>query len=1254
MSFETWVSADGARVKAALDEALEWCEQFHVVADAPASEEGQAPFWHLVLAKGSYLGSVAVSRAAEAEHWLLETLQDAGCLRLFADGVNGGGNFVWCTRGVETRVLLASGAPESTSFEGPTLPWVFFGGVTAELPEGVAELIKQVRTHLQRPSDDELQALMSETKAPVYQREIRSVRDAVVAEALRGRHNFFELDEDTQVLALWSTLFGEGTLDLEQAIRLGAQRLRAQGWLEYQALRQAGEIYKTIEERLLSARRGNAPFDRPKPGHIRAIEPDADRFTAEDWRDCLMGALATQHRADRTHAIRLAFDYAQEQYGLGVQRLRGGGKAERAIKSAINSAIRQGYLERDGAMYLVRVAELGDPIQRGELEVSTSTAPPPVSEQAAAVAPPEPETSPEPEAAPAPELETAPTLLEQELEALEFPTRALNWAARKGIRTIGDLVAWDPAEFASERNVGRLTLRQTRAALEEALGTSWEEAWAAHHRHTLPGRGGAQPELDEEAVTEGGGAGWNTFAAELTDELRAVPLVELELPARMRNFAAQERIATVGELLSRTYDELIDQPNLGRKSLNDTLDAIQEYKAERLAPIEHASFLEAWRAQLANLKPLHRMIVSRRSGLHGAQETLEELGAMLGVSRERVRQIETRVVERMREKTRWRRMVLRHLEAAFGAGRAVPLDELAKEPWWTGMDREEPLLSFLIRRVLDGEYHLLTAATGRRYLVKFEPERFAQAQQNALERASRLDFPTDYAAVLAIVEDECSRCDPVLLEELEGPVREQLHFSEDESRVIGFGANRRGEVLAFLNAQPEPVPIGELEAQVGRGQLPDEVLYFKRGVVGLKKHFPDFDSWQAKLVPAAIEVMSARPVGRQWLVPEIHEELELARLLPDWLGHWHLASLLRLSGQVDYLGRLRVALKGSEQQERLHFEELLLELLEDAGEPLGFEELLRRARQRTDIHDQTAKLMVSQAPFVRLDRERVGLVERDIPGTPESLVAAVEAVTEQLSSTQQGLTAHQATELVRSLSELHAGWSRELVLSVLRSEATLRIDRSRNIGLDEWDDARCPNRTEFVRREVQRAGGKLSVTTLNERLAALYGRAPDPASLGQLADQAGLVRSEDHLLQQEAELDQAPASIGTTHLDGIPTELREMFGDLVKEPLSQPSELRQQVEAHVQAFLKEHQVNEFVDLAGAQRLAAQSRLLLEQWEHLPLGQRHLAHAAIRYFVIAENVEADFDIGGLDDDKRIMTAVLEHLGLNDGAPLAQAS
>ena len=51
--------------------------------------------------------------------------------------------------------------------------------------------------------------------------------------------------------------------------------------------------------------------------------------------------------------------------------------------------------------------------------------------------------------------------------------------------------------------------------------------------------------------------------------------------------------------------------------------------------------------------------------------------------------------------------------------------------------------------------------------------------------------------------------------------------------------------------------------------------------------------------------------------------------------------------------------------------------------------MLRRARQHTDIREGTALMMVRQAPFVRLDHERVGLVVRDIPGAPDSVAAAV-------------------------------------------------------------------------------------------------------------------------------------------------------------------------------------------------------------------------------------------------------------------------
>src|SRR5690606_17424254 len=105
------------------------------------------------------------------------------------------------------------------------------------------------------------------------------------------------------------------TMDLDPAIRLAAQRLRAQNVIEYQALRQAGELYQLLKERLLEARRKGLWFDRPKPGHIRAIESNVELLTADDWRDCLLSSLRdegrVENRVERSEAIRFAFDYAR-------------------------------------------------------------------------------------------------------------------------------------------------------------------------------------------------------------------------------------------------------------------------------------------------------------------------------------------------------------------------------------------------------------------------------------------------------------------------------------------------------------------------------------------------------------------------------------------------------------------------------------------------------------------------------------------------------------------------------------------------------------------------------------------------------------------------------------------------------------------------------------------------------------------------------------------------------------------------------
>jgi hypothetical protein len=1247
MTQQMWFSSGGKRVRAAIEEAFAWCESWQMVTDAPSTAHRADAFWaqvegHAELLQGAVFANL---KAADAE--TLRPLLLGQTVRTFAEASGSRGNFVWFERGQERRFFLAPGelASQTVTDGGP---WLFWQGPQDQMPEGLQRVLDEAWSSSTPVAHDDLPP--DPPAATPYSRLIPLARDVLGAASARG---YLELDTNDQELALWSTLIGEGAVDLEQAIRLCAERLRAQGFLDYQRLHPDERVYAAIEERLRAARRRIDLFDGPRSGFVRAIQSNLDRLTADQWRACLLGALDPGVRVDRDEAVRLGFENAQKTYGVNAQRLRSGGRADQALRSAINSAIRQGYLARDGAAYLVLVAPPSAPTLLGLLAPEPAESAPPESSQTlpvmpspfvaapAVVAEPDPETSPTP---------LAP--LDRQVQTLPLPTRALNWAARREVVTVRDLVAWQPEAFESEKHVGRRTVRETREVLETLLGYSWEEAYAKVHGGAAPttepttATASGEDETATDSLASGGSNGWAELAASLKEEERQLSLLDIDLPTRMRNYVRSERLEQLGSLFDLSYASLASTANLGRKSLNDTIDMVRDFLSERASPPVYPTFLQAWQAQLAVLEPIPRMIVTRRAGMHGERETLEELGAMLGVTRERVRRIEARVIERLAERPRWRRSVEANLATAFGSGRALPLTLLAQDPWWAGIDEQELLLDYVVRRIFEDQLFVLEAPSGKRYLTKFGPSELISHLESAKSRVAKLEYPIEIGAIAEIVHSEAAPLDSILFSELQHGVDELL--LRDPTRpelALGYGRHRSDDVIAFLNGQAEPVRIEVLEEHCGRGALPDEVLHFRRGVVGLKRHFPDFDHWTARLVPAALEVMQERPAGRQWLVPELHEALRERELVPDWLGHWHLASLLRLSGQIDYLGRLRVALKNSAQEDRLQYVELLQRIVTEAGEPLPFDELLARARVRTDLAETTATLRVRALPFVRVDESRIGLVERDIPGGPQAVAAAIEAVVRVLRETQLGLTPHQAAQIVNALTETHATWSRQLVTSVLRNESTIRIDRTKNIGLDEWDDARCPTRPELMRREVQHAGGRMAISQLSARMAAFFGRAPDRGSLVAMAQQAGLTIAGDTISRVASSAPEPAAARVGINLTGVPTELREMFQELVQQPLSDVATLRGQVKEHVDAMAEAHLVNEFVDLPGANALAAQCGLLLDRWESLSVSDRHLANAAVRYFVSWDDVENDLDIGGLDDDKQIMTAVLTYLGFH---------
>ena len=190
--------------------------------------------------------------------------------------------------------------------------------------------------------------------------EVRRLRELLSAHEPRVvRPQLTELsnlEEDEQTRLIWSQLLGSGALPLDTAVSVAAQGLRDDGYVQYQRLRRDGALYQLLEERISRAARAGRVFDRPSAGHVRAIQPELGDFRREDWLDCLVNALPAGKVLDRSTAQRLLFNYAREVWGLSAQRLRSGGKAERALKSTLNSAIRRGILRRVGAAYLERMA----------------------------------------------------------------------------------------------------------------------------------------------------------------------------------------------------------------------------------------------------------------------------------------------------------------------------------------------------------------------------------------------------------------------------------------------------------------------------------------------------------------------------------------------------------------------------------------------------------------------------------------------------------------------------------------------------------------------------------------------------------------------------------------------------------------------------------------------------------------------------------------------------------------------------------
>ncbi len=697
--------------------------------------------------------------------------------------------------------------------------------------------------------------------------------------------------------------------------------------------------------------------------------------------------------------------------------------------------------------------------------------------------------------------QTEEQLLTTPLALLDLPTRMVNWADRTGVRTLGELARRHPADLVAERNLGRTSIAQTRKLIERITGKKWEQL-AGGPTSTPAALSVPLPDRFAQAVAA---EDWDLLRVALAEEQRLFLLSAMDLPARVVSFAEMKNLKTLGQLAELSRGDLDAASNLGRASIRELVRrvAARVERIRRDAELAETGLFESLKSLVEDLKPVDRMVVTRRSGLGGDSQTLQEVGDTLGFSRERARQIEARACGDLARRP-WAEALRARVREATREGGA-PLTELGTDPWWRVASRRASVVRFVVEDVLETAH--LVEIDGEPWVTRHSDDEIEAASETIRALLESLALPCTVDSVRSRVGSITERFGARIAAELWADVEDILQIDQKDGKAIvaAIGSTRRAEVLAILRSSDRPLSLDELTERMGRRvRLPDEIIYFKRGTIGLKEHFPDFDGWAARLVPKAEAIVREQDADRQWSCAELLDELREQEDIPDWLTPWGLAALVRAGSKLQYLGRLRVALPGNpENDSRILVHDELERLLTETGGPMTREELTARILERLAVTELGLQQVFGRPQFLRLDGQRYGLLERDVPGGPGAVADALDHVEGVLARRNRGMSVHHIHSEVMTLSEAHAEWTEELVHSLLRADGRFRTVVGGGVGLSEWESTRFPTRLELVRSALEDSDGRVSVDALMERIKANYGEPPTRASLAGVAMKLG-------------------------------------------------------------------------------------------------------------------------------------------------------
>lgn len=601
---------------------------------------------------------------------------------------------------------------------------------------------------------------------------------------------------------------------------------------------------------------------------------------------------------------------------------------------------------------------------------------------------------------------------------------------------------------------------------------------------------------------------------------------------RASNALQAAGIRTIEDLSKYDVEALYEIPNLGLKSIRDIADALlrrvgldstNHHKEQKIEvarrgndddveiPLidEATNIIDALHQTVSGLTERKRLVMKYRMGFGVKRSTLQEIATSIGVTRERVRQIESKTISQIVNLPIWRQTLVAKLGAII-SDRDGPLPLLGldiQDPWFTGVEEIPEIFDFVLENFCASEFSIVHT-NNQLFVSKLSQHEWDEAVskgrqilEGAIGENWRVSQVRSAIDALLILEGREMRG------ELWATVSKHAHFASvdgEEPVLVQYGRGAEQYVEVVLAESDRPLHYTEIAQEVKKrsGREIDtrrvhhaaaEVgLLMGRGTYGLMKHFPLSEDEVDLVVAETESIIESGVTGRQWSCAELCEVLgERGIEFDGRLTHYSLNIALQRSKSLAYLGRFVWSLAEGlrlSSAHRIDVRQAIVSLLRAEGRPLPLSEIKSRI-----IHDRGLSAhfqIVAVDPLIQLAAGVWGLIDRDIPFNEAEQASMMEELESVLHKRGSGL---HVSELAQALTKTREVVNRvkdpALILALAKRTGHMSCSYGQVLYLTEWGDPRRIRQPDAIKMVLERAGSSgLRISEIVESASLIIGR----------------------------------------------------------------------------------------------------------------------------------------------------------------------